>query len=168
MNHARQTLSRAAAADTVVGPEPSVSTARLHIRSHLVDVEVEPCDVVTFPDGLPGFEGSRQFVLLELDETAPLKVLHAVNADDPSFLVVDPRNVLPNFRCDIGSADRARLGASDDGTFLWLAIVSVSGEDDVTVNLRAPIVIDPTRMRGRQVLPNACVYPLQHPIERLT
>ena len=32
----------------------------------------------------------------------------------------------------------------------------------VTVNLRAPIVINPERMLGQQVIPYQCIYPLRH------
>lgn len=66
-------------------------TERLQVRSRFADVEVDPRDVVTFPDGLPGYEGERQFVLLDAPETAPLRLLHAVNGSDPCFLVVDPK-----------------------------------------------------------------------------
>jgi flagellar assembly factor FliW len=135
------------------------------VKSRFADASVDARDVITFPDGLPGYEGLRQFVLLDVDETAPLRVLHAVNAPEPCFLVVDPKTVLPGYRCEIAAADRLRLGAADDGVLLWLAIVMVREGGDVTVNLRAPVVINPARMVGRQVMPNACVYPLHHAIE---
>jgi flagellar assembly factor FliW len=32
----------------------------------------------------------------------------------------------------------------------------------VTVNLRAPIVINPEQMLGQQVIPYQCIYPLRH------
>ena len=137
---------------------------RLQIRSRFAEVDVDARDVMTFQDGLPGYEGSRQFVLLDVPDTAPLKVLHAVNGDEPCFLVVDPKGVLPNYRCDITAADRLRLGATDDSVLLWLAVVMVREGGEVSVNLRAPIVINPERMLGRQVMPNGCVYPLHHVI----
>jgi flagellar assembly factor FliW len=152
--------------DLTPSPGASGPATRLRVRSHLADVEVDPRDVVTFPDGLPGYEGSRRFVLIDVEETAPLKVLHAVEASEPCFFVIDPRSVLPTYRCALGPADRARLGGADAGTFLWLAIVTVTGEGGVTANLRAPVVIDPARMIGRQVLPNAGVYPLRYAIDR--
>jgi flagellar assembly factor FliW len=114
---------------------------------------------------LPGFEAHRRFVLLELDDLAPLKVLHAVNGAEPCFLVVDPTHVLPNYRCQINGSDRRRLAASDDRPLVWLAMVMAHDEGQLAVNLRAPIVINPSSMLGRQVMPNACVYPLKYVIE---
>jgi flagellar assembly factor FliW len=136
----------------------------LRVSSRFADAEVNPADVMTFPDGLPGYEGWRQFVLIDLPEMAPLRVLHSVNASEPCFLVVDPRTVLASYRSHLGAADRLRLGAKDDSSLLWLAIVSVRDDGEVAVNLRAPIVIDASRMVGRQVMPNDCVYPLHYVI----
>ena len=136
----------------------------LDVRSRFATIKVNPRDVLLFPDGLPGYETTREFVLLDVPEQAPLKVLHAVNGPETSFLVVDPKAVLPTYRCELGASDRLRLGADDDAALVWLAIVIVSENGEVAVNLRAPIVINPARMTGRQVMPNACVYPLRYVI----
>ena len=137
---------------------------RFEVRSRFADADVNPGDVLVFADGLPGYETARQFALLDVPEQAPLKVLHAVNAVEPCFLVVDPRSVLPSYRYELSDADRLRLGARDDSALLWLAVVIVDDAGTVAVNLRAPIVINPERMTGRQVMPNACVYPLRYVI----
>jgi flagellar assembly factor FliW len=138
--------------------------SRLSVRSRFANAEVNPHDVLLFPDGMPGYETVREFVLLDIPEQAPLKVLHAVNGTEPCFLVVDPKAVLPSYRCELGASDRSRLGVSDDGALVWLAIVIVGAGGELSVNLRAPIVLNPARMIGRQVMPNACVYPLQYAI----
>lgn len=135
---------------------------RLHVHSRFADADVDPADVMTFPDGIPGYEGWKQFVLVDVPDFAPLRVLHSVNSSEPCFLVVDPRTVLPSYRYSLGPADRLRLGARDEHALVWLAIVSVLEGGEIAVNLRAPIVIDPVRMVGRQVMPNDCVYPLQY------
>jgi flagellar assembly factor FliW len=38
----------------------------------------------------------------------------------------------------------------------------VEPDGTIAVNLRAPIVINPTRMVGQQVIPHNSVYPLRH------
>lgn len=142
--------------------QANVPVDRFQVRSRFADAEVNPGDVLMFAEGLPGYESVRQFVLLDVPDQAPLKVLHAVNASEPCFLVVDPKRVLPTYRYEITDSDRQRLGAKDDSTLLWLAMVIVDDAGTVAVNLRAPIVINPERMTGRQVMPNACVYPLRY------
>ena len=134
------------------------------VRSRFATAEVNPRDVLRFPDGLPGYEAVREFVLLDMPDQAPLKVLHAVGGQEPCFLVVDPKAVMPSYRCELGASDRFRLGVEDDSGLVWLAIVSVAESGEISVNLRAPIVLNPARMIGRQVMPNACVYPLRYTI----
>jgi len=138
----------------------------LHVESRFAAADVNPRDIVRFPDGLPGYEAVREFVLLDVPEQAPLKLLHVVNGAEPCFLVIDPRAVLPTYRFELGASDRLRLGVAEDTDLLWLAIVMVDAHGEVSVNLRAPIVINPARMTGRQVMPNACVYPLRYVIGR--
>ena len=142
--------------------QANVPVDRFQVRSRFADADVNPGDVLMFAEGLPGYESARQFVLLDVPDQAPLKVLHAVNASEPCFLVVDPKSVLPTYRYELTDSDRQRLGAKDDSTLLWLAMVIVDDAGTVAVNLRAPIVINPERMTGRQVMPNACVYPLRY------
>jgi flagellar assembly factor FliW len=135
---------------------------RLTVRSRFAETDVDPHDVISFPDGVPGYESAHDFVLIDVPDQPPLKVLQAVSDQEPCFLVVDPKMVMPGYRCELGASDRLRLGATDDSALLWLAVVSVAEGGEIAVNLRAPIVINPARMRGRQVMPNSCVYPLRH------
>jgi flagellar assembly factor FliW len=57
----------------------------------------------------------------------------------------------------------ARLGATDETALVWLAIVTVS-DDGLFANLRAPVVVNPARMLGFQLVPSDSVYPLRHPL----
>jgi flagellar assembly factor FliW len=135
---------------------------RLRINGAFGELEVDRRDIVRFPDGLPGFERSRAFVVLTSDATAPLQYLHAVEGPPASFLAIDPKLVLENYRCEVNEPDRQRLGATHDEPLLWLALVMVDADGAITVNLRAPVVINPRRMVGHQMMPHQCLYPLRH------
>lgn len=119
---------------------------------------------IAFPDGIPGFESCRRFVLLASDATAPLQRLESVDGPPASFIGIDPRVVVPGYRCRLSAADLRSLQASADTTLLWLALVTVEANGTIAVNLRAPIVVNPERMTGRQVLPNDGLYPVRHVI----
>ena len=126
------------------------------------EVETEQ-EIVVFPCGIAGFETCRGFVVLSAG-TAPLQWLSAVDGPPASFLVVDPKRLLPTYRYALGKTDLERLRAADESELLWLAIVLVESDGTVTANLRAPIVINPEAMIGLQVMPQDCVYPLRHVI----
>jgi flagellar assembly factor FliW len=132
---------------------------------HAAAVEISPLaspDTIRFPQGLPGFEKCRGFMLMASETLGPLQCLKAVEGPAASFLVIDPRRVMPEYRCDLSEADQARLGAADADTLLWLALVTIELDGTITVNLRAPIVINPAAMVGHQVVPYHCVYPIRY------
>jgi len=118
-------------------------------------------DVVTFGSGLPGFEACRGFVLMTT-EHGGLQYLTSVEGPPATFLVVDPRRIQAGYRCQLSDADRNALGADDEGALVWLSLVAVEPDGTIAVNLRAPIVINPSTMLGRQVIPYESLYPLRH------
>jgi flagellar assembly factor FliW len=135
------------------------------IETNVGTFEVAAADTIHFPDGLPGFERCRRFVVISSDDITPLHCLHAVEGPSASFLAVDPRVVMPSYRCVLAESDRVKLGATDETTpLVWLALVTVDAGQGPSVNLRAPVVINPARMLGCQVMPHDSLYPLRHPL----
>jgi flagellar assembly factor FliW len=130
--------------------------------AHAAETEITVSEAVTFPDGIPGFESCRRWVVMAAETATPLRRLHAIDGIEASFLAIDPRAVLEGYRCELSAADRLRLGAKENEPLLWLALVMMDPNGALTVNLRAPIVINPRTMTGQQVLPHNCLYPLRH------
>ncbi len=119
--------------------------------------------VVEFPSGIPGFESHRRFVLIASAELSPLGCLKAVDASDVSFLVLDPRLLFFNYDLTLSESERARIGADADEPLLWLAIVTIT-EKEATANLRAPVVINPSKMIGCQLIRDNDQYPVRFAI----
>ena len=78
-------------------------------------------------------------------------------------LALDPRSVVPDFGVALGSRERARLETDGGEPLLWLAIVRVD-EHALTANLRAPVVINPRRMIGLQIVGADTSYPDAYPL----
>lgn len=121
-----------------------------------------PRDVVDFPAGLPGFESCTRYVLLDAAELSPFNCLQGLDGVKPSFLVIEPTLVQPAYVPALSDADYHRLDADERDALAWLAIVRVGPHEDATVNLRAPIVINPRRMLGIQALPHESAYRHDH------
>jgi len=141
-----------------------IAPAGRRVETTFGTFDVAEEDVVQFADGLPGFEQCRRFVMLTSPSIAPLHCLHAIDGPAASFLAVDPRLVLPAYRCLLAEPDRVKLQARPDVPLLWLALVTVDEGQGASVNLRAPIVVNPARMIGFQVMPHDSLYPLRHPL----
>jgi flagellar assembly factor FliW len=130
----------------------------------VAETEITVSEAVTFPDGIPGFETCRSWVVMAAESATPLRRLHAMDGADASFLAIDPRAVLDNYRCELSASDLRRLGAGDNDSLLWLAIVMMEPGGALTVNLRAPIVINPRRMVGCQFIRDDHDYPVHLPL----
>ncbi len=120
--------------------------------------------VVTFPDGLPGFESCRRFLVYARPETHPIRLLHAIEGPAAAFLTIETTLACESYRHQLSGPDRVRLEADDATPLLWLALITVEEEGPMTANLRAPIVINLDKQIGFQIMPHQCVYPLRHPL----
>lgn len=140
------------------------SPTALEIVTRFGTFTVDPDDVVTFAHGLPGFERCRRFVLASAPALDPFTCLHGIDAPEPSFLALDPRQVVPDYTTPLSEGDRHRLGAEADEPLLWLAIVLVD-DTSARVNLKAPIVVNPRRMVGLQVVAATTDYATDHRLD---
>ena len=142
----------------------AVADERIRLATRFGEFEADSRNLVSFPSGLPGFEQCRTFVLLLPNGAAPFQCLMAVGGQPASFLTIEPRLLLPNYRCELSAPDRHRLRADDATDLLWLAMVTFDAKGSTFANLRAPVVINPTHMIGFQVVPHESLYPLRHPL----
>ena len=130
------------------------------LRSPSAPATAHERQIIQFPCGIAGFERCRSFVVCSA-ETAPLQWFQSVDGPAASFLVLDPRLVVPTYTCPLASSDLERLGAGADSSLLWLAVVLIEADGTIAVNLRAPVVINPDTMIGIQVMPQDDAFPLR-------
>ncbi|MCX6537725.1 MAG: flagellar assembly protein FliW [Acidobacteria bacterium] len=152
------------AMNTQVLDPPCDDEAVMRVDTRFGVFDTDRRSLVAFPVGLPAFEQCRHFVLMASPSIAPFQCLHAVDGPPASFLVINPRLVFPEYRCKLSPADRERFQVTNDAPLLWLVLVSLKENGEATANLRAPIVINPTRMVGYQVMPHDSLYPMRYPL----
>lgn len=123
-------------------------------------------DVIEMVSPLPGFETCRRYVLMTAPEIAPFARIQGLDGAKPSFLAVPPQAVVARFDQTLDAADRERLEAADGEPLLWLSIVRIdpNGGDRAFANLRAPLVINPRRMLGLQVISADEQLSISHPL----
>jgi flagellar assembly factor FliW len=115
------------------------------------ELEIDPLDVLLFPSGLIGFENSRHFVLLA-DERQPVVTwLQSVSEPELAFLAVSPRRFVRDYRLRVAQSDLAPLlQEHEDETFVL--VLAAKHEKGWTLNLKAPLVINPIRRMGKQLV----------------
>ena len=124
-------------------------------------VRFEEHEVIEFPAGLPGFEQEFRFLLIEAEESRPLKFLQSISSPQLSFVCAPLALVFARYEATLPKSDRELLamppeggapgggapgsgapGGSTPGTVLeWLAILCFARPDAPTANLLGPLVI---------------------------
>jgi flagellar assembly factor FliW len=126
----------------------------VHIKSrHFGTIEIEEDKTLSFPKGLIGFPAATTFCLIQAPEIQPYQWLHGVNNPDLAFLVLPLALVRPDYQLQLTEADERGLQFQPDDTRLALAIV-VANKDpkQATVNLMAPVVVNPRLRLGGQII----------------
>jgi flagellar assembly factor FliW len=126
--------------------------------------------VIAFPAGLPGFPQCRRF--LPLEELTHRPVIFLQSLDDPKlcFLSLPVALADPNYRLKMSAEDLAVAGFDHlpaiETEAQCLAIVAVAEDGLATVNLAAPVVINPATAQAVQAVRDDAVYRCRHPLAR--
>ena len=115
------------------------------------NVPIEPSDVLRFEQGLIGMETCREWVLLADNSNAGLAWLQSLERPEIALAVVSPRRFVSDYQVRVSSRDLAPLGPPSAKSIQVLSILN-RHEDTLTLNLKAPIVINLSTNRGRQVV----------------
>lgn len=116
-------------------------------------IEVNHAEVVQFPEGLPGLEDCREWVFLADAENAALAWMQSLDRPEIALAVVSPRRFVPGFQLRVARRELEPLrldGLSDAEVLTILGKTSRA----VTLNLKAPLVLNLQRRLGRQVIAN--------------
>jgi flagellar assembly factor FliW len=121
---------------------------------------LDPQAVLLFPAGIPGLESCRQWVLLADAENDALGWLQSTLRPEIALAVVNPRRFVEGYQARVARSELAPLGLDGLQEAQVFAIVG-KGESGITLNLKAPLVINLRRRLGRQVVANGD-QPIRH------
>lgn len=126
-------------------------------------LEIEPHSILTFPNGLLGLENCRHWVLLADAHNDALAWLQSTSRPDIALAVVSPRRYVPGYQVRVARNELKPLEITDLSQAEVLVIMS-SNDISLTLNLKAPLVINLEQRLGRQVICNGDLL-VQFPLE---
>lgn len=123
------------------------------IKTRIGEQEIAEDGIISFPQGLIGFEGMREFVLLQVGEESPFLLLQSLEDPGLGFLVADPYPFLEGYEIKLGQAERHVLDLEKDKSPAVLVTVNIPRDDPqkTTLNLSGPIVLNSEARLGLQV-----------------
>jgi len=128
-------------------------------------LEVSPEQVLSFSEGLLGFEDCRRFVLIERDRSGHFRWLQSLERPELAFVTIEPRSVLPGYEPVVSRWELDRVQLTSVTKAAVLAIVAMAPEvGKLTANLQAPVIVNPETMEARQVISTGPDHRIRQPL----
>lgn len=126
-------------------------------------VSIETDDILTFVGGMVGLEDCNHWVLLADVRNSALGWLQSINRPEVALAVVSPRRFVPDYQLRVmrEELNPLRLDKVEDAHVL---VIVSKNQEAITLNLKAPLVINLDRRLGRQVV-HSGDQPLQYELE---
>jgi flagellar assembly factor FliW len=124
------------------------------------NLEIDEEQIYHFPKGLPGFDEETDFALIAMEE-APFWYLQSVRNMGLSFLLGDPFVFYPTYEFELPDDEADELQIRSD-VFVRCIITLKENIDQSTINLLAPIVLNPEVHSGKQIVLHKALYHTKH------
>lgn len=134
------------------------------IDSRFGEIEYDPAAVLTFPEGLIGFENLREFVVMPNEKEGPLFWIQSVEDPQVALVLTDPTNFFLDYKVAPEAQERDKLGIDQDAACFSLVVVTVHPDRKITLNLAAPILFAPSSNKALQVILENSGYDIQTPL----
>ena len=115
-------------------------------------VHVEDDHILTFPNGLFGFEEYHRYALIDA-EYEPFFWLQSLDERELAFILVDPFLIAKDYELDVDDKTLAEIELDSPADVVVFAIVTVPASGGpVTANLQGPLVINRKNRQALQVI----------------
>ncbi len=129
------------------------------------EIEIDKKQIIDFPDGILGFDFIKKFVILDSDQNSPFKWMQAFTEPDLAFIIIQPIYFRPDYELAISQSDYEAVEEENADSLLIFTIVTIPANPaDMTANLQGPIIINPKKKLGRQVISLSDKYSVKHKI----
>lgn len=131
------------------------------------EVDIADDKLITFDNGLLGFEEYKKFTIIYDVECQEDSISWLQSIDEPTLAlpVISPLLVKPDYNPMVEDTLLAPLGAvSEENMAIFLVMTVPQDIELMSVNLKAPLVINADSKKGIQVIVENQDYPIKYKI----
>lgn len=97
-------------------------------------------DLVCFKEGIPGRTDLKEFILVDLEDHKPFRLLQSLEDSSFGLIVTEPGNFVEGYEFDAPDSIINSLGGiNSQDDVMVLSVITARGEES-TINLHSPIV----------------------------
>jgi flagellar assembly factor FliW len=122
-------------------------------------------DVIVFKKGLPGFKELKKFIIFPLESNEAFSILHSMEDNEVGLVLVSPFTIASGYEFKIPDTCIKELQIDRPEDVLVLTTVTLSSSiENMTTNLKAPIIINIKEKLGEQLILDNDKYKIKEPL----
>lgn len=128
------------------------------------DVSYEDSDIIQIGNGLIGFDSYTKYLPLSFHEDNDFMIsLQSLEEESLSFILMDPFQLFPEYAPVLTEQDieELKINSQEDIVFYVICVIRDTTASS-TVNLKAPLVINLTNRKAKQVILEQPEYTFRH------
>lgn len=135
---------------------------------HFGEIDLDENKVITFEDGIIGFEDCKRYTILynsEEGERSTISWLQSLDTPELALPVISPLSVMVDYNPIIEDDVLQPIGELTEENVIILLTLSVPSDiTRMTVNLKAPLVINADTKKGCQIIAENPDYVIKYNI----
>jgi flagellar assembly factor FliW len=122
-------------------------------------------DILTFKKGLPGFEQLKKYILFPVENNEFFSILQSIEDESIGLVVTSPFEIVKNYEFKLDDNLIEKLAIKEPEDVLVMSTVTLSSmPENITINLKAPIIINIKEKLGEQIILEKEQYKVKHPL----
>ncbi len=116
-------------------------------------IQIDDESILTFDNGIYGFEDLKKFAIINCTETEPIFWLQSVEDGDVSLPIIDPFIIKEDYVIDVDDKELMSIGTEkEEDIIVYNVVVLPEDITKITINLVAPIIINISNNKAKQVI----------------
>lgn len=132
--------------------------------THFGEIEIKDEDILHFDDGILGFSDIHRFGFIRNDDPqSPFSWIQAMERPELAFALVDPFAIKKDYNFELKDGDASSLGIENPTqTSVFAVVVVPEDTKKISMNLKAPIVVNTSNNKAAQVILDSDEYTVRH------
>lgn len=127
------------------------------------EIEIKEEDILHFDRGIPGFLGEKEFVILPISNNEIFSVMQSVTTPSLAFVIVNPFHFFQDYEFKLEDSIVEELAIQSEKEVLVYSILTCQDPfKNTTANLQAPVVLNISNHKAKQVILNNPNYQTKH------
>ncbi len=131
------------------------------------ELEVNPNDIISFSEGLLGFENLKKYFVVDPGDSTLILWLQSTEDEKVAFPIIEPKIFKPDYIAKLLPADLNGLELESLQTAKLYSVLTIPANvTEMSANLKAPVVVNSAKKVGKQIVLQDSKLTVKHEMYR--